>query len=131
MCVKSLEGDNDKIQLRSPRIRIGIDIVEVKRFKQRRVQTNLSFYNSVFTESELKHCLKYSNPYPHLAGIFAAKEACIKCLDTSLSLKDIEITYDMRGKPSAVTMLKKKAVKIKVSISHTASTAIAVAILTP
>jgi holo-[acyl-carrier protein] synthase len=75
--------------------------------------------------------LKYSNPYPHLAGIFAAKEACMKCLDTSRSLKDIEITYDMRGKPSAVTMLKKKGVKIKVSISHTPSTAIAVAILTP
>jgi len=117
--------------LPSPRIGIGIDIVEVKRFKQRRVQTNLSFYNSVFTELELKHCLKYSNPYPHLAGIFAAKEACIKCLDTSLSLKDIEITYDTRGKPSAVTMLKKKAVKVKVSISHTPSTAVAVAILTP
>jgi holo-[acyl-carrier protein] synthase len=117
--------------LPSPRIGIGIDIVEVKRFKQRRVQTNLSFYNSVFTESELKHCLKYSDPYPHLAGIFAAKEATMKCLDTSLSLIDIEITHDMRGKPSAVTMLKKKAVKVKVSISHTASTAIAVAILTP
>jgi holo-[acyl-carrier protein] synthase len=91
----------------------------------------LSFYNSVFTESELKHCLKYSDPYPHLAGIFAAKEATMKCLDKSLSLIDIEITHDMRGKPSAVTMLKKKAVKVKISISHTASTAIAVAILTP
>jgi len=75
--------------------------------------------------------LKYSNPYPHLAGIFAAKEASMKCLHTSLSLKDIEITYDTRGKPSAVTMLKKKAVKVKVSISHTPSTAVAVAILTP
>ena len=75
--------------------------------------------------------MKYTDPYPHLAGIFAAKEASMKCLDASLNLKDIEITYDMRGKPSAVTMLKKKAVKIKVSISHTASTAIAVAILTP
>jgi holo-[acyl-carrier protein] synthase len=117
--------------LPSPRIGIGIDIVEVKRFKQRRVRTNLSFYNSVFTESELKHCLKYSDPYPHLAGIFAAKEATMKCLDTSLRLIDIEITYDIRGKPSAVTLSKKKAVKVKVSISHTASTAIAVAILTP
>jgi holo-[acyl-carrier protein] synthase len=119
------------LQLPSSRRGIGIDIVEVSRFKHRRVQTHLRFYNSVFTESELKHCLKYSNPYPHLAGIFAAKEATMKCLDSSLNLKDIEITYDMRGKPAAVTTLKKKSLKINISISHTTSTAIATAILTP
>ncbi len=109
-----------------PKISIGVDIVEVKRFKQRQLKTNFAFYNSIFTNSELNYSLRHSDPYPHLAGIFAAKEATIKCLDSRLRMIDIEIIH-VHGKPSAVTKYKKKTVKVEISISHTRSVAIAIA----
>lgn len=111
-----------------PKIRIGVDMVEVKRFKHKQLKRNLTFYNSIFTKSELKYSMRHSDPYPHLAGIFAAKEAAIKCFDTPLRTIDIEIIRDVHGKPIAVTKYDKKTMKVKISISHTRSVAIAVAI---
>ena len=112
----------------SPKISIGTDIVEVESFKQKPVKNNLTFYKSIFSKSELKYCMKYLDPYPHLAGIFAAKEAVIKCSDRPLRTIDIKIARDNTGKPIAITRYKKKTRKVQVSISHTRSVAIAVAI---
>jgi holo-[acyl-carrier protein] synthase len=112
----------------NPRISIGTDIVEIKTFKQKSIKNNLSFYKSIFTKSELQYCMKYLDPYPHLAGMFAAKEAVIKCTDRPLGMIDIEITRDSGGKPIAMTQYKKKTIKVQISISHTRSVAVAVAI---
>jgi holo-[acyl-carrier-protein] synthase len=111
------------------KLAFGIDIIEVKRFKQRKVKTNLSFYRSIYTESELGYSLKHSDPYTHLAGIFAAKEATIKCLDLPLRMTDIEISNDNSGKPIATVMFGRKTVKVEISISHTAQYAVAIAII--
>jgi holo-[acyl-carrier protein] synthase len=113
----------------TPKINIGTDIVEVKRFKRKSPRTNLTFYNSIFTKSELKYCLRYSDPYPHLAGIFAAKEAILKCSDQPLNMIDIEIIRDPNGRPVAVVQHRKKTIKVQISISHTRTVAIAVAII--
>jgi holo-[acyl-carrier protein] synthase len=115
--------------LRPTKLGFGIDIIEVKRFRQKKVKSNLKFYTSIYTESELKYSLKRSDPYQHLAGIFAAKEATIKCLDLPLRMIDIEISKDSSGKPSATVNFNKKTVIVKVSISHTAQYAVAIAIL--
>jgi len=112
------------------KINVGTDIVEVKRFRRKPLRGNLSFYNSVFTKSELEYCLRYSDPYPHLAGIFAAKEAAIKCSTWPLRMIDINVVRDADGRPSVVVRCNRNTMTIKVSISHTRSLAIAVAIIT-
>ena len=115
--------------MRDPKINVGTDIIEIQRFRRRPVKTNMSFYNSIFTNSELVHCLKYSDPYPHLAGIFAAKESVIKCSSKRLRMTDVAIVQDTNGKPVAITHYKNKLIKTRISISHTQSLAIDIAIL--
>lgn len=73
--------------------------------------------------------MKYSDPYPHIAGVFAAKESIMKSLSIPLNMIDIEIIHNQYGKPNAVVhRRKKKAIRSTISISHTKSLAIAVAI---
>ena len=55
-------------------LNVGIDVIEVKRFRNKPLNDrNAGFYHSVFTKSELMYCARYSDPYPHLAGIFAKR----------------------------------------------------------
>ena len=109
---------------------IGTDIMEVTRFRRKPLKRhNMTFYNSIFSECELKYCSKYVDPYPHLAGIFAAKEAVIKCTNALLGMKDIEVIQDTYRKPNVIIRRGKKNIAIKISISHTRSIAIAIAIL--
>jgi holo-[acyl-carrier protein] synthase len=110
-------------------VNIGTDLIEVRRFRNKSLDDdNASFYNSIFTESELAYCMKYSDPYPHIAGIFAAKESIMKCLRRPLRMIDIEITHNKYGKPIAVVNCGKKTIRVRISISHTRSLAIAMAI---
>ena len=108
------------------KINIGTDIIEVDRFRKKPIRKNRKFYASIFTKLELKHCQNYSDIYPHLAGIFSAKEAVIKCVDLPLKLADIEVSWDKNGRPLVIINSKKNNVHI--SISHTKSLAIAVAV---
>jgi holo-[acyl-carrier protein] synthase len=112
------------------RFNIGTDIIEVKKFRKKPLDDgNAGFYQSVFTKSELLYCMRYSDPYPHIAGIFAAKESIIKCLDKPTRMIDIEIIHEKYGKPVAlIHRERRKIIKARVSISHSKSYAIAVAI---
>ena len=114
----------------SVKFNVGTDVIEIKRFRNKPLNKhNASFYLAIFTESELTYCKKYSDPYPHIAGLFAAKESIIKCLSKPLKMIDIEITHNQHGKPIAVVHFRKeKAIKARISISHTRSLAIAMAI---
>jgi holo-[acyl-carrier protein] synthase len=111
-------------------LNVGVDIIEIKRFRKKPLnKDNASFYHSIFTESELIYCMKYSDPYPHIAGIFAAKESILKCLTLPLRMIDIEIKHNQDGKPSTAILSKKtRATQARVSISHTKSIAIAAAV---
>ena len=112
------------------KLNVGIDIIEIKRFRKKPLnKDNASFYHSIFTKSELMYCMKYSDPYPHIAGIFAAKESILKCLTIPLRMTDIEIKHNQDGKPSTIISSKKKnAIHARISISHTKSIAIAAAV---
>jgi holo-[acyl-carrier protein] synthase len=110
-------------------LNIGTDIVEINRFRCKSLKSNKTFYNSIFTKSELRYCLKYSDPYPHLAGIFAAKESIMKCSNHLLQMQEIEIIRGNNRKPMALIRYKKKNINAKISISHTEYLAIAVAIM--
>jgi phosphopantetheine--protein transferase-like protein len=73
--------------------------------------------------------MKYSDPYPHIAGIFAAKESIIKCLIQPIKMVEIEVRHNRDGRPSiTINSRKKRAVQARISITHTKSIAIAVAV---
>jgi len=102
---------------------IGIDIVEVKRFKR----LGSRFLEKVFTAEEIKYCLKSAAPAMHFAARFAAKEAVIKATrKKNIALRDIFVRNRSGGAPEVFVKGKKK--KFYVSISHTDSLAVAVVV---
>ena len=106
---------------------IGTDIIEISKFKNKPFNKYESFYKHIFTESEILHCRKFSEPYSHFAGIFAAKEAIIKSSNTILAIKDIEIFWNISGRPM-VSIKNKPKENMKISISHSELFAIAMAL---
>ena len=80
----------------------GIDIVLISRIEA--AARSASFLKKVFTETELGYSLKKKSPHKHLAGRFAAKEACLKALTTGfgkgVGWKDIEVVNASDGSPA-------------------------------
>ncbi|MEW6102839.1 MAG: holo-ACP synthase [bacterium] len=106
---------------------IGTDLVDVSRIRKASKKWKDRFLEKIFTEDELSYCNLKNNPYPHLAGRFAAKEAVMKALGVgfpAISFKDIEITNHsgppgviLKGRARRIAK-KKDILKILVSISH-------------
>ena len=107
-------------------INIGTDIIEIRRFKDKPIEHNRTFYNSIFSVDEIAYCQKFKDPYSHFAGIFAAKEATIKCIGKPFSMSKIKLYWDKYGKPHVEIAQEK--IQINVTISHTHTIAIAVAV---
>jgi len=105
---------------------IGIDIVDVNRFKDMPFETKTSFYKNIFHQNEIEYCLKFKDPYTHFAGKFAIKEAVIKSINEKESLLRI-ITDHVNEKPSVV-ISGKNEYKFIVSISHEENYAIGVVV---
>ena len=59
---------------------IGIDIINIERFKKKEYAKNKKFYQKIFTNSEIKYCLGFKNSSKHFAGKFAIKEAVKKSI---------------------------------------------------
>lgn len=105
---------------------IGIDIEEITRFSEKKIEKNRTFYEKIFTSSEIDYCLKKNNPYSHLTVRFCAKEALIKALEnTSLELNDIEIII----KNKQPTLKFPGNYKTFLSLSHTSKYAIAMVLI--
>ena len=88
---------------------IGIDIVEIKRFKNKKD----SFFNKIFSKKEISETTE-SNIHQKLAGKWAAKEAAYKAGIPYMN-KDIEIITEGRRPVIYVHGVKDNAM---VSISH-------------
>ncbi len=54
---------------------LGVDLIEIERVKSAHKKFGKRFIDRLFTPQEAAYCLKKSEPYPSLAGRFAAKEA--------------------------------------------------------
>ncbi len=86
------------------RIYQGLDIVDVEKFRDV-YERHPGFGDDVFTEREREYCFSKRDPYPHLAGRFAAKEACLKALGVGLGsagtgrLGSIEVLSEGSGRP--------------------------------
>jgi len=120
----------------------GVDLVEVPAFREV-VLRHDRFLDDVFTAGERAYCLSRSDPFPHLAGRFAAKEACLKAVGIGLSgvgidhsLQEVEVVNAPSGRPQLVAqgwvsaMARRQGVRQwSVSIAHTPGWALATVIL--
>ena len=106
---------------------IGIDIVKIERFRGKKIFENQSFYEKIFTKSEISYCKKFSDPYPHFAGKFALKEAVQKSINENLVLNKIE-TFHSKSKPNVKLQNSKEKYEFISSISHENEFAIAVVV---
>lgn len=109
-------------------IKIGTDLTSIPKFEKAVKRGGSNFLNRIFHPSELKR-----PDAPHLAGVFAAKEAIIKTAVLPLgSWKLIEISHEKSGRPRVEILDSRRACKLRqidVSISHDGDYAIATAIV--
>jgi holo-[acyl-carrier protein] synthase len=117
-------------------ISIGIDIVEVYRIRET-IERTPRFATRVFTPRERAYCdAKGAAAAQSYAARFAAKEACLKALQTGwrgkITWQDIEITSDEAGVPrlelkdEAGRLFEKMgATRVHLSMSHTTEHAVA------
>lgn len=124
------------------RIYQGVDLVEIERLRAA-YDSQEAFGRDIFTEGELTYCTSRPDPYPHLAGRFAAKEACLKAFGVGMGgfgaikrFREIEVESIPSGKPvlhlngSMEKMGRRLKIRqITVSISHAGSFAVAMVIL--
>lgn len=114
---------------------IGIDLVDIERFE--RVKPRVR--ERLFTPAEAKYCVLQRRPALHFAARFAAKEAILKALGTGwsggIAWSEVEIVREEHGaatvKLTGKAAKQAKKLKIKswqVSLTHTSSTAAAVAV---
>jgi len=119
---------------------IGIDIADVSRIRRMAEEYGERFLRRVFSDEELAYCMRFSDPFPHLAARWAAKEAVAKALGTGFSRgvtwKSIYIVHTINGEPMVVLTgsARKFAAslglkKIWVSLSHTRDYAASVAVM--
>ena len=113
-------------------LEIGIDCVDISEFKKD-VYSNDNIIKKVFTDNEISYCEKKLNACQHFAVRFAAKEAVVKafsCYNVKVLLNQIEILNEKNGIPF-VKILNNNVGKydIKISLSHSKNTAIAMVII--
>lgn len=114
---------------------IGCDLVEVARIRE--VFAIKKRWSHVFTELECAYFDKYQDPWPIIAGHFAAKEAVSKALGTGFSngigFLDIEISHLESGAPKVCLHHRAHELfpecSVLLSISHEKNMAVAFALL--
>jgi holo-[acyl-carrier protein] synthase len=120
-----------------PVIGIGIDLVEIDRFR-RVLERRPGVSRRLFTRYELESLAQRTDPVPGLAARFAAKEAAMKALGVGLgafAFGDVEVRRLRSGAPElhvsgrAAALAGSKGVGAwSVSLTHTARTASAVVV---
>lgn len=96
------------------KIKTGIDIVYLPRFKKALKNGGVNFLKRVYLDGELK-----DHQIARLAGIFAAKEAVMKALGLPFdSWLDICITYKKNGAPKVEFTHYLLQTNNSLSISH-------------
>jgi holo-[acyl-carrier protein] synthase len=115
---------------------VGIDLLEVERL-ERALERRPRLAERVFTDAERAYAAARARPGLHLAARFCAKEAVAKALGmTAWSWRDVEVVAT-RAAPevslsgSVAARAAELGVTASVSLTHTDTTAGAVALLQP
>ena len=106
---------------------IGIDIIEVSRFRKKKYEENKNFYKKIFVKSEINYCLKFKNSAERFAGKFALKEALIKSIDRKIRFSEIETSH-LKSKPIVIIKKSREKYNFIASLSHENDFAVAVVI---
>ncbi len=121
-------------------IGIGCDLIEVQRIREAIERSGERFLGRVYTEEERAYCSGKAHPHKHLAARWAAKEAVSKCFTTGigaeLGWKSVSIYPGERAEPlvrldeRGLELLRRVGgASVQVTLSHTETTAIAVAVV--
>jgi holo-[acyl-carrier protein] synthase len=119
---------------------IGTDLAEVHRIQQTVEKYGQRFLGRIYTEREIGYSMRKKNYAERLAARFAAKEAGMKAIGTGwrrgVTWRDFEVVNEASGRPTlrlsgvAATIAAQLGVtRISLSLTHTASVAMAVVIL--
>ena len=121
-------------------VSVGIDLADVSAVRDSIDHFGARYLDRIFTLGEQAQCAESSDPYPHLAARFAAKEATIKALmiDGPIpSWTSIEVQRQSAGycrvhlTGSAARIAREKGIDaLIVSLSHEADMAIAIVVAT-
>ena len=113
---------------------VGIDLLDVRRF-ERVLERRPRLAERVFTDAEREYAAGRARPGMHLAARFCAKEAVAKALGlTGWSFRDVEVVAteaapEVRLSGAAADRARELGAEPTVSLTHTDTTAGAVAIL--
>ncbi|EJT77937.1 fatty acid synthase subunit alpha [Gaeumannomyces tritici R3-111a-1] len=123
-------------QVQSKTNRVGVDFEDIEGINI----DNDTFVERNFTAQEIEYCRRSANPRAAFAGRWSAKEAVFKSLGVESKgagapLKDIEIVRNSYGAPTvllhgdaAKAAQNAKVKDVSVSISHTDTQAVAIAV---
>jgi len=115
-------------------INVGIDCEDIDRWVKMLPKLEIGYQRKLFQENEHQYCRTYRNPAPHYAVRWCAKEALLKALNPyyKLDLRTIEISNAEDGSPFFIlndSKLESLNFSIKLSMSHSKNTAMAVVIV--
>jgi holo-[acyl-carrier protein] synthase len=119
---------------------IGIDLVSIPRMREMIDRWQDRFLRRVFTDGEIAYCRARSDPAPHFAARFAAKEAGLKALGTGLQFgvrwRELEVRRERTQAPTLVLSgrsqeigLGKGGSRMLLSLTHEGDYALAQAML--
>ena len=110
---------------------IGTDIVKIDRIKS--LYKDSKFQNKIFSSLEVEYCNSHKEPYIHLSGKYAAKEAVKKALLSAKIVKTIQLinieVLNNKDKSPYIKLINVNNIKCNVSISHDGDYAIAFVIV--
>jgi holo-[acyl-carrier protein] synthase len=107
-------------------VSVGVDIINVNRFRDMPFERRSSFYKKIFHENEIDYCLKFKDPYTHFAGKFAIKESVIKSINKKEDFS--KIITDHQNKKPTVSIFGKNDYAFSASITHEKDYAIGIVI---
>lgn len=115
-------------------IGIGVDVVEIERFR-RSLERTPSMRTRLFTPVELSYATRRPDPVPSLAARFAAREAAMKSLGVGLGafgFHEVWVERSESGAPSLVVVGRAAELAASagvtrwhLSLSHSESVAVA------
>ncbi|HET9060545.1 MAG TPA: holo-ACP synthase [Acidimicrobiales bacterium] len=131
------QGPGPKLVPPGTPVGLGLDLVDMERFR-RVLGRRPSMWERLYTEGEAGYARTFADPVPSLAARFAAKEAVMKALGVGLgafAFTDVEVRRLPTGQPflelsgGAHVLATEACVGTwLLSLTHTASTAAAVAL---
>jgi holo-[acyl-carrier protein] synthase len=121
-------------------VAVGIDLTDIRAVRGSIEHFGAQYLDRLFTPGERAQCAESSDPAPHLAARFAAKEATIKALMIDGHIPRwtcIEVQQEASGRcrihltGSAAQIARDKGVDaLLVSLSHEADMAVAIVVAT-